>query len=114
MKKISLWGIALLVSILSLPLVTFAAEEQKDGEKETTYSMYSGMMEQRKEMMEDTMKMMKETMGILKNLNHSPSAEQKKKLDEMMSKLDDMIKKHDAMYDEMLKQMKDRRQKRGQ
>lgn len=41
----------------------------------------------------ETMKMVREVMVILKDLNHYPSAEQKKKLDDMIKKTDEMIGK---------------------
>jgi len=114
MKKTNLWATALFVAILALPLVAIADEKPMMGGgmmgQGAMSGMYPQMMEQRKEMMNSMMGMMKETMGILKNLNHSPSADQKKKLDEMMSKLDDMMKKHDAMHEEMMKKMKEKRE----
>lgn len=114
MKKINLWMVVLFAAVLACPLVSHADEKKMEGSmmgKGSMSSMYPQMMEQRKEMMNDMMGMMKETMGILKDLNHAPTADQKKKLTEMITKLDDMTKKHDAMHEDMMKKMKERKGK---
>lgn len=117
MKKTNLCIAVALAAALSSPVLSPAEDKPMMGGgmmgQGKMSSMYPKMMEQRKEMMDSMMAMMKQTMGILKDLNHTPSADQKKKLEEMMSNLDDMIKKHDAMHDDMMKQMKERKDSKG-
>lgn len=43
----------------------------------------------------EMMGMFKETLAIVRDMNHTPTAEQKKRLDEMIGRMDEMIKQHD-------------------
>ena len=73
-------------------------------------------MKEHQAMYQDAMGMLKETMMILKDLNHTPSADQKKKLDEMIMKMDGMMKKHQEMMkqkEERMEQKKEMMEKKG-
>lgn len=70
--------------------------------------MKGGMMKEHQAMYQDVMGMMMETMGILKDLNHTPTAEQKKRLEEMMMKMDGMMKKHEEMMKKKEEMMKEK------
>ncbi len=65
---------------------------------------YNMMMQERHAMMNDMLSMMKTTMGILRDLNHQPSAEQKRQLSEMMAGIDEMMANSDRMH-KMMKGM---------
>lgn len=116
MKKTNLCIAVVFAAALSGPMLSAAEDKPMMGGgmmgQGAMSSMYPKMMEQRKEMMDTMMTMMKETMGILKDLNHTPGADQKKRLGEMMSKLDEMMKKHNAMHEEMMKQMQERKERK--
>lgn len=104
-------GLLFAVIIASSIAIAPAFAEMKGG-------MMGGgmMMKEHHDMLNGMMGMMKETMGILKDLNHTPTADQKKKLEEMMKKMDDMVKKHDEMMkqkEERMEQKKEMMEKKG-
>lgn len=69
------FGTLLIVAVIASFLVTAPAlAERREG------MMGGAMMKERQQMMQDMMEMLKEAMGILKELNHAPTAEQKKDL----------------------------------
>ncbi len=86
-------------ALLGLALSTGSALAGSDEHK----ADYKMMMQERHAMMNDMLSMMKTTMGILRDLNHQPSAEQKRQLSEMMARMDQMM----ASSDKMHKMMKD-------
>lgn len=59
--------------------------------------MDSKCMKEHHKMMHESMGMLKDTMSIMKEISHSPSKDQKKKLDEMMMRLGNMMQMHDEM-----------------
>ena len=59
---------------------------------------------------EELMIMLKETMGILRNLDHAPTAEEKKHLMKMMARLDDMLKQQQTMTQDLKNQLDNIRQ----
>ena len=63
---------------------------------------------------EELMIMLKETMGILSNLDHAPSAEEKKHLMKMMTRLDDMLKQQQTMTQDLKDQLDDIRQQQDE
>ncbi len=64
---------------------------------------YGEMMMKRQKTTEEMMGMMKETMTILRDLKHTPTAEQKEKLNDMIKRMDGMMKEHE----ETMKKMKE-------
>ncbi|MEK6747880.1 MAG: hypothetical protein AABY83_01580 [Pseudomonadota bacterium] len=69
----------LMIGLLSLAVLPAMADDKMDGKKKEYYQRHMRMQQ-----------MLKETMGIIANLNHTPSAEDKKKLEAMMKELDGM------------------------
>ena len=63
---------------------------------------------------EELMIMLKETMGILRNLDHAPTAEEKKHLMKMMARLDDMLKQQQTMTQDLKDQLDDIRQQQDE
>jgi paraquat-inducible protein B len=53
----------------------------------------------------ELMSMLKETMDIIRNLDHTPTADEKKQLTEMMSRLDTMLKQQQDMMQNMQDQL---------
>ncbi len=104
MKIVTLFPAALLGLALSTGYAIAGSDEHS--------SDYKMMMQERHQMMNDMMSMMKTTMGILRDLNHTPSAEQKKQLSEMMAKMDQMMSRHDEMH-AMMKGMMQHKGKGG-
>ena len=97
----------LLAAVIALSIVitpAFADMSEKKGD------MMGGdmMMKDHQGMCQDAMGILKETMTILKDMNHTPSAEQKKKLEEMITKIDGIMKKHKEM-----KHREERMEKKG-
>ncbi|MFZ3114277.1 MAG: hypothetical protein WA133_11800 [Syntrophales bacterium] len=103
----------LLAEVIALSIVitpVFAdMSEEKGGMMGGGMMMEQGkmMMKDHQGMCQDAMGILKETMIILKNMNHTPSAEQKKKLEEMITKIDGIMRKHE----DMMKYRKERREK---
>ena len=54
---------------------------------------------------EELMVMLKETMGLIKNLDHAPSAEEKRQLAEMINRLDVMLKQQQEAMQDMREQI---------
>lgn len=86
--------------------------DQKARQDHGQPGMGAGMMDpamakQHHEMMKETLQMLRDTMAILKDLSHTPTPDQKAKLEAMSTRLDEIIKKHD----EEMKMMMDRREK---
>lgn len=54
-------------------------------------------MKEHHKMMHESMGMLKDTMSIMKEISHSPSKDQKKKLDDMTMRLGEMMKMHEDM-----------------
>jgi len=77
---------------LSAPL--WAADEKTAGGKLQYQSVTTELMS-----------MLKETMGIIKNLDHTPTADEKKQLTKMMSRLDAMLKQQQDMMQNMQDQL---------
>jgi hypothetical protein len=63
---------------------------------------------------EELMSMLKETMGILRNLDHAPSADEKRHLGEMMGRLDVMLKQQQQMMQDLRDQQESIRQQQDE
>lgn len=100
-RLIGLFSAAIIISSLA---IAPAFAQMKGG------GMPMGDITERHQMMQDVMGMMKETMMILKDLNHTPTAEQKGKLDEMIKRMDGFMKKHE----EMMKHKEEKMEKKGE
>jgi hypothetical protein len=112
MRKAGLIAASLLAATLaSSPLL--AQDQETTNPAPTDHSTMGGAAEPGKyrDMMkrhEELMGMLKDTMTILRNLKHSPTADQKKKLDAMIARMDEMMKEHEHM----MKKMKEEWEKR--
>ncbi len=62
----------------------------------------------------ELMSMLRETMDIIKNLNHTPTADEKKHLTEMMSRLDAMLKQQQEVMQNMQDQLNTIRQQQDE
>jgi Spy/CpxP family protein refolding chaperone len=92
-KRPLIIALLFLVSLVASPVAT----AQMGGGKMGGGMMSPEMKKKHHEAMGDRLEMMKELMDIVKNLNHTPSAAQKKRLTEMMERLDEIIKMHEEM-----------------
>ena len=62
----------------------------------------------------ELMSMLRETMDIIKNLNHTPTADEKRHLTEMMSRLDVMLKQQQEVMQNMQDQLNSIRQQQDE
>jgi hypothetical protein len=91
----------LTVTLFAAPALANEKHAGKDKDKGSEMMGGHGMdnavrMEHHK-LMKDTLEMMKQTMTILKGLEHKPTVEQQKSLDEMIGRIDGIIKRHEEM-----------------
>jgi paraquat-inducible protein B len=86
---------------LSAPL--WAADEKAPGAGQQYQSVTTELMS-----------MLKETMDIIRNLDHAPTADEKKHLTEMMSRLDVMLKQQQDMMKNMQDQLNTIRQQQDE
>ena len=63
---------------------------------------------------EELMAMIKETMGIIKNLDHAPTAAEKRQLTKMMGRLDVMLKQQQDAMENMRQQLDSIRQQQDE
>lgn len=104
MKRFTgLFIVAIIASTLTIP----SASAKMGGKK----GVMMNNMTEHHQMMQDMMGMMKETMAVLKDLNHSPTAEQKTRLDEMINKMDGFMKKHEEMMKEKQEKMEKKQER---
>ncbi|MEE8573827.1 MAG: hypothetical protein V3T30_00295 [Thermodesulfobacteriota bacterium] len=104
MKKTKLILLTILIAIFMTTPMAFARDDRNghDGhDKQEMSGKHHEMMRKHQEMKRETMEMLKKTMTIIKNLNHKPSATDKKKLSEMIEKLDGMISSCDKKAEKM-------------
>jgi len=89
-------GLQILVVTIAMVLSagTVLASDDKDGSKED-WSDFRMMMTERNKMVRSMMAMTRETMMIIRDMNHKPSADDKKKLDGMITDIDKLIE-HDV------------------
>jgi paraquat-inducible protein B len=62
----------------------------------------------------ELMSMLRETMDIIRNLDHAPTADEKRHLTEMMSRLDAMLKQQQEMMQNMHDQLNSIRQQQDE
>ena len=62
----------------------------------------------------ELMSMLKETMAIIRNLDHTPTADEKRQLTDMMSRLDVMLKQQQDMMQNMQDQLNAIRQQQDE
>jgi hypothetical protein len=76
----------------------------------------SGTMAERQyqSVTEELMGMLKETMSIIRNLDHAPTAEEKRQLAEMMSRLDAMLRQQQQVMEDMRDQLDSIRQQQDE
>ena len=86
---------------LSAPL--WAADEKTAGAGQQYQSVTTELMS-----------MLKETMSIIRNLDHPPTADEKRHLTEMMSRLDAMLKQQQDMMQNMQDQLNTIRQQQDE
>jgi hypothetical protein len=86
---------------LSAPL--WAADEKAPGAGQQYQSVTTELMS-----------MLKETMDIIRNLDHPPTADEKRHLTEMMSRLDVMLKQQQEMMQNMQDQLNTIRQQQDE
>ena len=63
---------------------------------------------------EELMVMLKETMSIIRNLDHAPSADEKRQLAEMINRLDAMLKQQQEVMQDMREQLDSIRQQQDE
>lgn len=63
---------------------------------------------------EELMAMLKETMSIIRNLDHAPSADEKRRLAEMINRLDAMLKQQQEVMQDMREQLDSIRQQQDE
>jgi DNA gyrase/topoisomerase IV subunit A len=63
---------------------------------------------------EELMAMLKETMSIIRNLDHAPSADEKRHLAEMINRLDAMLKQQQQAMQDMRDQLDSIRQQQNE
>jgi flavin-dependent dehydrogenase len=91
----------LIGALLAAP--AFAAKDKDD---EADYkARYKEHFQQRHQMGVDMMQTMIDTMTILRDLNHQPTAEEKKHLSDMIKQMNDMMAKHKEMDEKAMKYM---------
>ena len=95
----------LIVFVSCLPSTPLWAKGEKTAEPQTI---------QRQSVTEELMIMLRETMGILSNLDHAPTADEKRHLAEMMDRLDVMLKRQQAMMRDMQDQLDTIRQQQDE
>lgn len=86
-------------------LIAAPAFAAKDKESDGHMANYKEHFQQRQQMHMDMMQMMIDTMTILRDINHQPSAEEKKHLSDMIKQMNEMMANHKKMEEEMGKQM---------
>jgi len=69
---------------------------------------YKEHMQQRQQMHMDMMQAMVDTMTILRDINHQPSAEEKKHLTDLINQMNGMMAKHKSMDESSMKSMDDK------
>jgi hypothetical protein len=95
---------SLIGALIAAP--AFAAmDKDKDKESEGHMANYKEHMQQRQQMHMDMMQAMITTMTILRDINHQPSADEKKKLTDLIKQMNDMMAKHKAMDESAMKSM---------
>lgn len=102
----------LLTTSLIGALIAAPAFAGKDKEENSGGSNDSGRyqehLQQRHQMDMEMMRMMADTMTILRDINHQPSAEDKKRLTDMIKQLNEMMARHKEMGEKMMKHMNDK------
>ncbi len=84
----------------------FAGKDKESDDKSAGHmANYKEHMQQRQQMHMDMMQAMITTMTILRDINHQPSADEKKKLTDLIKQMNDMMAKHKAMDESAMKSM---------
>jgi hypothetical protein len=95
----------MLVILLTMMLLTSVvwSDDDKTTDEWTDFRI---MMTERHKMVRSMMTMTRETMEIVKNMEHHPSAADKKKLDNMIKDVDTMIEQDVEIGKKMMKKWK--------
>ncbi len=94
----------LIGALLAVP--AFAdKDKEKSGEGSGHTANHKEHFQQRQQMHMDMMKMMADTMTILRDLNHQPSADEKKRLTDMINRMNEMLAQHKTMDEGAMKSM---------
>ena len=94
----------LMAALLAAP--AFAGKDkEKSGEDGSHMANYKEHFQQRQQMHMDMRKMMADTMTILRDLNHQPSADEKKRLTGMIARMNEMMTQHKTMDESAMKAM---------
>lgn len=85
-----------IIAVLALAVTMMMATDAvaRGGDKMDNGMMHDKMVGHH-EMTTEVMGMFKETLVILKDMNHTPTAAQKKRLEEMITRMDEVIKTHE-------------------
>lgn len=97
LKKRVLITTTLIGALLAAP--AFAGKGEEKSEEHT--ANYKEHMQQRQKMHMNMMQALADTMTILRDLNHQPSAEDKKRLTDMINQMNEMMAQHKSMGDKM-------------
>ncbi len=96
----------LIGALLAAP--AFAGKDKDDaGMRDDEPARYKEHFQQRHQMGVDMMQTMIDTMTILRDLNHQPTAEEKKHLSDMIKQMNDMMAKHKEMDEKAMKYMEE-------
>lgn len=87
----------------------FAGKDKESDDKSAGHmENYKEHMQQRQQMHMDMMQAMVDTMTILRDINHQPSAEEKKHLTDLINQMNEMMTKHKSMDKDSMKSMDDK------
>ncbi len=87
----------------------FAGKDKESDDKSAGHmENYKEHMQQRQQMHMDMMQAMVDTMTILRDINHQPSAEEKKHLTDLIKQMNEMMAKHKSMDESSMKSMDDK------
>lgn len=106
-KNRLLFTTSLIGALLAAPALADRDKDENSGGSNDN-GRYKEHFQQRHQMDMDMMKMMADTMTILRDLNHQPSAEEKKRLTGMIKQLNEMMARHKEMSEKMMKYMDDK------
>ncbi len=103
MKK-AMIAMGLVTSVALMSSVVVAEDDDRRGEYRNDYREH---YRERHQMNMDLMKMLMDTMEIVRDLNHKPTADEKKHLDVMVNEMKRMMDRHKEMEKWMDREYRD-------
>ena len=99
-------AIMIVAMLMAMMLLGGSIWADDDATKTDEWADFRTMMTERHKMVRSLMTMTRETMTIVKNMEHHPSAADKKKLDNMINDVDSMIEQDVEIGKKMMKKWK--------